>query len=111
MKEQLKTKTNAIAITISLLFALVIGSGLGGAYSNTQQQKDNKDFEEYSSYVIKEEARLQSSDTTFTQLPQHYQEQQLNKIPNSLTGKQKEIATMLTYSLVSDYQDNWLNVN
>lgn len=106
MKEQI----NKIAITIGVLFALVLGFGLGGAYSNMQQQTDNKDFEDYSSYVIKEEERLQKT-TDFTQLPQHYQEEQINKIPKTLTGKQEQLAYMLAYGLSNDYQEFWFTVN
>lgn len=112
MKETTKIQVNKIAITIAVLFALVLGFGLGGSYSNMQQQTANKDFENYSSYVIKEEERLQTSEEEkYTQLPQHYQEEQINKIPKSLTGKQEQLAYMLAYSLSNDYQDNWLNVN
>lgn len=106
MKEQI----NKIAITIGVLFTLVLGFGLGGLYTNVQQQTDNKDFEDYSSYVIKEEERLQKTED-YTQLPQHYQDEQINKIPKSLTGKQEQLAYMLAYGLSNDYQDNWLNVN
>lgn len=110
MKETTKIQVNKIAITIAVLFALLLGFGLGGAYSNMEHQTANKDFEDYSSYVIKEEERLQKT-TDYTQLPQHYQEQQINKIPKSLTGKQEQLAYMLAYGLSNDYQDNWLNVN
>lgn len=108
-----KTKAiNKIAITIGVLFALALSFALGGSYATLANKDNNKDFEEYSSYVIKEEERLQTSEEEkYTQLPQHYQDEQINKIPKSLTGKQEQLAYMLAYGLSNDYQDNWLNAN
>lgn len=110
MNKTIKSKKNIIAISIGLLFALVLGFGLGVAYSQVNTHNQTKEFEEYSSYVIKEEERLQTTDD-FTQLPQYYQDEQINKIPKSLTGKQEQLAYMLAYGLSNDYQDNWFNVN
>lgn len=109
----IKNKKNAIAITITVLFALVIGFGLGGAYSNMQQQSEDKAYNDYVSYAIYEEERLNTTATEdeFAQLPQDYQEQQINKIPDSLTGKQEQVAYMLAYRLADDFQALWDNVN
>lgn len=104
MKNTIKITITTVSIIVSLWCGLLIGTN--------SESKHEKDFQNQVTELRKESERIASLDH-YTQLPQHYQEEQLKKLDKFLeTHKdltENEIYTLqgLTYENSGDYQDFW----
>ena len=104
-----KTIKNTIWLTITAV--AIILAGIAGQINKDSQYEKETPFQNYSSYVISENARLEESDETQYELtPSEYEEKQLDMIPEGLNEHDQEVAKQAVKTLSDKYEAYWNNV-